>query len=90
MDGIITGVQLDGRRECVEKATVRTSSILTDYFRIMRITLRAGREVADADAQAPRVAIVNETLARRLFPDSSALGRSRPPPCVGGQGTALG
>nr|MDQ3013316.1 ABC transporter permease [Acidobacteriota bacterium] len=40
-----------------------------DYFQTMGIGLRAGREFTDRDApDAPRVVIVNETLARRLWP----------------------
>ena len=47
-----------------------------DYFRLMRITLAAGRTFTDADrAGAPAVCIVNDSLARRLFPGESALGR---------------
>jgi putative ABC transport system permease protein len=46
------------------------------YFRAMSIPLRAGRVFAASDtATAPRVMIVNETLARRFFPDENPLGR---------------
>ena len=46
------------------------------YFRAMSIPLRAGRFFAASDtATAPRVMIVNETLARRFFPDENPLGR---------------
>jgi predicted permease len=40
-----------------------------DYFGTMRIALLAGRDFTDRDdATAPRVTIVNETLARMLWP----------------------
>ena len=40
-----------------------------DYFRLMRITLAAGRAfTADDREGAPGVCIVNESLAKRLFP----------------------
>jgi predicted permease len=46
------------------------------YFGTMRIPLRAGRDLTDRDdASAPRVAIVNEALARRLWPGQDALGK---------------
>jgi predicted permease len=47
-----------------------------DYLRTLGIPLHSGRHFADGDdAEAPPVAIVNETMARRYFPAGSALGR---------------
>jgi len=44
------------------------SRVSPDYLRAMRIPLRAGRDFTDADApNAPLVAIVNETMAGRLW-----------------------
>jgi len=46
------------------------------YFSAMGIRLRQGRAFDDRDgADAEPVAIVNETFARRHFPDGAALGR---------------
>jgi predicted permease len=46
------------------------------HFRTLRIALTAGRDFNDRDSEsAPRVAIVNETLARRYWPGRSALGQ---------------
>jgi putative ABC transport system permease protein len=46
-----------------------------DYFSLMRIGLASGRTFNSADREnAPNVCIVNESLARRLFPGESALG----------------
>jgi predicted permease len=46
-----------------------------DYFRLMRISLVAGRSFTAADREGtPGVCIVNESLAKRLFPGESALG----------------
>jgi putative ABC transport system permease protein len=81
----INSLQVDGP-DSARYATVRTNWTLPDYFRVMRIPLRAGREFADGDAQSPaRVAIVNETFARQLFPGSSALGRRVRRPAPQGQ-----
>ena len=47
------------------------------YFRLMRITLAAGRAfTADDRDGAPGVCIINESFARRLFPGESALGHT--------------
>jgi putative ABC transport system permease protein len=45
------------------------------YFETLRMPMLSGREFDDRDGlQSPRVAIVNETLARRLWPNSSPIG----------------
>ncbi len=46
------------------------------YFQTMGMKLRAGREFNDADkADSGKVLIVNETLARRLWPGEDPLGK---------------
>ena len=46
------------------------------FFSTLHVTLLRGRDFSEADtAGAPRVAIVNESLARRLFGGADALGR---------------
>jgi putative ABC transport system permease protein len=46
------------------------------YLPAMRIQLRAGRDFsAHDDEKAPRVALINETMARRLWPDENPIGR---------------
>jgi predicted permease len=46
------------------------------YFETMRIPLLRGREFSDADRDgAPRVAIVNETMAARRWPGESPIGK---------------
>jgi putative ABC transport system permease protein len=47
------------------------------YFATLRLPLVAGREFTDRDAAgAPRVVVVNESLARRTWPGEDAVGRS--------------
>jgi putative ABC transport system permease protein len=47
-----------------------------DYFRTLGNPLKQGRLFTDADNEsAPRVAIINETLARAYFPGESPIGQ---------------
>ncbi len=47
-----------------------------DYFRVMGVPIVAGRAFAEADDEnAPLVAIINEAVARRYFPDEDPLGK---------------
>jgi predicted permease len=46
------------------------------YFEMMSIPVRRGREFAETDRDgAPRVAVISETAARRLWPDGDAVGK---------------
>lgn len=46
------------------------------WFRTMRVPLLTGRWFSDADnGQAPKVVIVNDTFARRYWPNQSAIGK---------------
>jgi putative ABC transport system permease protein len=46
------------------------------YFRTLRIRLLRGRDFAESDTRGtPRVAIVNNALARRLWPNGDAIGK---------------
>jgi putative ABC transport system permease protein len=47
-----------------------------DYFRALGVALRSGRLFNAADtAESPRVALVNETLRRRFFPNEDPIGK---------------
>ena len=47
-----------------------------NYFRTMGMPLAQGRDFGPQDREgAPRVVIINETVARRYWPDQSAVGR---------------
>lgn len=60
--------------EPVQRATIMLAS--EDYFKTLDVPLREGRFFARGDdLEHPRVIIVNESLARRLWPDGSPLGR---------------
>jgi putative ABC transport system permease protein len=51
-------------------------TISPDYFRAMGVRMVEGRAFTEHDhARAPRVAIINETMARRFWPASPAIGK---------------
>jgi predicted permease len=51
-------------------------AIAGDYFGVMQIPLLAGRAFTDADTRgSPRVAIVDDRMARTLWPAGDAVGR---------------
>jgi predicted permease len=53
------------------------TSVSTGYFRTMGMPLVAGRDFDDRDSRtSPKVAVISASLARRLWPDGGAIGRS--------------
>jgi predicted permease len=53
------------------------SRVDVDFLETLRIPLLAGRDFTAADDErAPKVAVVNETFARKFWPDGSAIGRT--------------
>ncbi len=69
-----TTVTVPGRPD--EDYPVQRRHLTPGYFRALRIPLLAGRDVRETDgADAPRVIVVNETLARHIFPGEDAVGK---------------
>jgi putative ABC transport system permease protein len=55
---------------------VGVSDVSPDYFRAMGVQLRAGRGFTEQDNKsAPRVIVINETLARRYFSGEDPIGK---------------
>jgi putative ABC transport system permease protein len=47
-----------------------------EYFQTVGIPLVRGREILDTDRRdRPRIAVINETLARRFWPEADPLGQ---------------
>jgi putative ABC transport system permease protein len=69
------GLALSADDEAQGGYPVNYQQVSPGYFDAMDITLRSGRSFARTDDDdAPRVAIVNETLARRFAAEGNALG----------------
>ena len=51
-------------------------SVSADYFKAMGIPLIRGRLFTEHDTKdSPRVAVINETMAKKIFPDEEPLGK---------------
>ena len=72
------GFEIDGRPVAEGEAPPQTSWLTAGpgYFETLGIPLRRGRVFTAADdPDAPRVAVVNEAMAERLWPGESPLGQ---------------
>jgi putative ABC transport system permease protein len=71
------GYLREGRPATPEESGNASYLVITpDYFRTMQIPLSAGRAFTDQDNnQSPKVAIVNQTMARQLWPGENPIGR---------------
>jgi predicted permease len=59
-----------------EQLNFRLAIVSPGYFKTFRIPLLAGRDFTDLDVDsAPRVTVINETMAQRLWPEQDAVGR---------------
>ena len=74
----VLGFNIEGRPH-IDPADLPSTNyyaVTPDYFRAMGIRLVRGRVfTSQDDAKAPRVAIINETMARQFFPDEDPIGK---------------
>ncbi len=63
--------------DTVDKPRAEVRMLNSNYFRTMGIPLLMGRDFSEGDITEAdaRVIIINETMARRVWPNESALGR---------------
>jgi predicted permease len=86
----VTGVTMSGNRlmsgwidngpirvtGASERSNVRINFTGPDFCRTMQIPVVLGRDIGQRDMEGtPRVAVINESAARRLFGDGSPVGR---------------
>lgn len=66
---------LEGRSELVDQP-LTFDAVTPDFFRVLQIPLLRGRFFSEDDrADAPRVAIVNETTAQTYWPNADPIGK---------------
>ena len=77
--GISISMTIEGRprpARVEDTPNVFSRFVSADYFRTLGVRVARGRDFSSADrANAPAVAIVNETTARRYWPDQDPLGQ---------------
>jgi putative ABC transport system permease protein len=70
--------EIDGRPPLQPGTTQSTNfyAVSADYFKAMGIPLRRGRVFTAADTKdSPHVAVINEMMARKIFPDEDPIGK---------------
>jgi putative ABC transport system permease protein len=70
-------LMVEGRQVQIDQAPiVNRASVTPDYFHLLGMTLLQGRLFSDSDNdKAPHVAIINDALGRKFWPDGDAVGR---------------
>lgn len=60
-----------------DEPSLESRSVLGDYFKVMQIPLRAGRDFGSQDLteNAPLVGIANEEMVRQYFPNGDPVGK---------------
>ncbi|HEX4008273.1 MAG TPA: ABC transporter permease [Acidobacteriaceae bacterium] len=69
------GFVVEGRKSRTEAPIVEEYMATAGYFETLRIPRIAGRDFARESATGPKVAIVNEALARQLFGSDNPIGQ---------------
>jgi putative ABC transport system permease protein len=70
-------IQIEGRPpyEPGKAPLIYLNAISPEYFQTISLEMRDGRSFTSQDgAEAPKVVIINETLARNLFPNENPIG----------------
>ncbi len=70
-----TPVRTDESSTDREPAQARYHPVSAEYMKTMRVALLSGRWFTDADMRSPSGFVINETLARQLWPGASPLGK---------------
>jgi predicted permease len=74
---VSTSVQIEGRPvPAADQPEVQFRRAMHNYFPAMGIPIRRGRDFGQSDnASAPPVAVINEAMARKLWPNQDPLGQ---------------
>jgi predicted permease len=76
-DITMDGIKIPGRHSASDQSTpVDRVAVGPNYFRTVGVPIVSGREFTTEEIrEGLRVAVINETMARRYWPDGSAIGR---------------
>jgi putative ABC transport system permease protein len=77
-DDFVLGFKIQGQPELPPEASQSTNyySISADYFKAMGIPLLRGRVFTERDIKdSLPVAVINETMAKKIFPDEDPIGK---------------
>ncbi len=80
---MITGFHVEGTPEVEVSPTQeemskfpRAADVGTDFISVMKIPMVAGRAFTRQDTEtSPKVAVINQTLAKRFFPNQNPIGK---------------
>jgi putative ABC transport system permease protein len=75
---MMVGIQFEGQpaRPSDQARSVPSIAVSVDYFRAMGIPIIQGRPFTEHDdANAPKVVILNQTMAHEFFPNENPMGR---------------
>jgi putative ABC transport system permease protein len=90
-DTLRTSFEIEGKpmaKSDLPRTQIRAVGL--DYFQAMRIPLMEGREfTARDDRHAPHVIIINQTLARKFFPNESTIGKHMKPGMAVGKSDSM-
>jgi putative ABC transport system permease protein len=77
------------RREEMPSADLQVAS--ADFLRALQIPLLQGRFISDSDGtESPRVVVISQTMARKFWPEGTAIGKSIKLDPVGTAATVVG
>jgi predicted permease len=66
---------VDGVDHQFDEVPLRSNFVGPDLFHVLGVPVVLGRDISDADTEtSPRVAVVNETFAKKLLPNTNPLG----------------
>jgi predicted permease len=66
---------IDGVVHPFSESPLRSNTVGPDFFQVLGVPVVNGRDISDSDTEAsPRVAVVNETFAKRLMPGANPIG----------------
>ena len=72
-----TRVEVPGRQLGDDDDSIDRRAVSSQYLQMMKIPLLKGRYISDEDTEtSPRVVVINQTAARKYWPDTEALGQT--------------